>query len=371
MAVLLCKKLVASELILFRSLFLIRDQLGLSMNTKQKAISPPAELLLNIYGNLPDTWSGRVDLRIYGPGMRGPLPFPDRSLKKQDKNWRIEGDIDDTPYGSPYIQLRADDYAVMLFHGEGVPKAIDIFLLSASDQNDVGLLDAVRSVHQKSRNIGRSRTAFAGCLCEPADIVAAADIARIPDQHPLLSMLVWADDVTIEENAAQGSAIAIEIRRRAGRTPLTPEKFQELISLREKIGRQGEELVYKYLASTVGLPNFHWVSRQYPDMPYDFEVRSSVGEFRVEVKSTMGSFRNQMRFSVNELECAREPKIGYLIMRVYNLNASPLLRATPAINNDAIDILNNLRAPSFVTIGDLWIDPERFPFQDDVYLAGL
>lgn len=369
MRTLIIKKLVATDLILFKSLFQIRVQLGLSVNTKQKAISPPAELVRQIFPEIQDGWRTRIDLTVFGPGPGNRHRFEDRSFSRQDKNWRIEGDIDDLPIGSPYVQMRPDDYAVIVFKGERLPTEADIYLLSHADPGDQGLLRAAIETHHRLSHRSRSRTSTAGCLATPGDILAVLDPYHVPEGHPLLLMLVAQEDGPLAEEIAAGQTAVVEIRRRAGRRPLSPEEFRRALERKEQIGRQGELIVHRWLEAGHGrrIAGHRWVSRDFPGMPYDFEVHELSGlTRRLEVKSTSGAFDTAFRMSRQELDAAADTT-PYSIVRLFGIGSpAPVLRLAENANLSARRLRGQLTLPPLTSLGDLWIEPRAFDFGDEL-----
>lgn len=368
MSRLLIKKLAATELILFKSLFDIRTELGISINTKQKAISPPVELFSQIYPNISDDWKGRIDLRVFGPGPDIFHFFPNRSLARQDKNWRIEGDINDLIIGSPYIRMRPGDYAILDFHGEDRPETVDIYLLSAADTGDQALLSAVIAAHRHLANRKRSRTSKAACIASAGDILALLNPYEVPDGHVLLKKLVGAQADTIEEEVAEGQERSAEIRRRSGWQPLDPDKFRLALQRRELIGRQGEILVNRWLEAGHGryVSGHRWVSNDFPGMPYDFEVYDLGGNAtRLEVKSTSGAFDSPFRMSRQELHAGTE-QFPYSIARVFEISTpAPGLRIAHKINRPMKSIVKGIILPDRTALGEIWIQPAIFNFVDE------
>lgn len=366
MASFLIKRLASSEIILFLSLYDIRHtHLGLSKKTKQKAISPPGDLFKVIFPNLNDDWRGRLDVEFYGPGLRGLQPFPNRSLRRQHKNWRIEGDCDDRPLGSPYVMMREGDYAVMEFTGDNAPESVRIYLLSAHVPEDGEMLRAVRAVHL-------AKGGKAGCIASTDEILAKICAEEVPNGHPLLVYLAGLEAPALEQDAAIGNRMAVAALQRAGRR-MTRIDFNQARQRREWIGRQGEEMVNRYLRSLLGThyARVEWTSDVDPGSPYDFDVEMTDGSrLRIEVKSTSGGGSLDFCISMGEIAAAVDGGVPYCVVRVYGVDGTAP-RMKMAQNADIVlgRVRNNVRCPAGVSIDHLWIEPRLFRFEQEIDLS--
>ena len=94
----------------------------------------------------------------------------------------------------------------------------------------------------------------------------------------------------------------------------------------ERVGRWGEEYVYKYLVFMKCLPNGQsfqavtWVNEKIETgKPYDIEVKIEPDSvLYIEVKSTKSARKEFMEFSWNELQFADKEKQNYHLYRVYS-----------------------------------------------------
>lgn len=360
------KKLVASELILFKSLYQVRvPVLGLSPNTQQKAISPPSELLRERFPSLPVGWKGRVDLRVFGPGA-GDRTFRGQSLTKQAKNWRIEKDIEDPDFGSPYSVLRPGDYGVMEFHGAAEPVAIDLYLVSAAVPGDTAVLEAIHALHRVKAPRKPGFDADAG------ELVAAIDPGAVPPGNPLVDMLAGRERETLGEAAAGGDRRAEEHLARVG-VHLDATAFNRFLEARARTGRAGEELVDRHLAELrrLGLiDSYRWVSDGRPGSPHDFEVTVAGALRRWEVKSTRGDFGAPFVMSREEIDSGAAPTLPYDIVRVSGvLGPHPEIRIARDANGTLDAIRRAVRCPAFVDWKGLSLMPRNFTFGEAETLA--
>ena len=94
----------------------------------------------------------------------------------------------------------------------------------------------------------------------------------------------------------------------------------------ERVGRWGEEYVYKFLTASTHLPggqkilSVTWINEDTETgKPYDLEVQIEPQNLLyIEVKSTKSSEKEFMHFSWNELQLADKEKQNYHLYRVYN-----------------------------------------------------
>ena len=94
----------------------------------------------------------------------------------------------------------------------------------------------------------------------------------------------------------------------------------------ERIGRWGEEYVYKFLTAASQLPSGQrilsvtWINEtSETGEPYDIEVQiEPQAVLYIEVKSTISAEKEFMQFSWNELQFADKEKQNYHLYRVYS-----------------------------------------------------
>ena len=372
MSLLFVKRLVGSELILFKSLFERRTELGLSESTQQKAISPTTELMRQRFPKLPRNWSGRIDLNVFGPGMRGREPFEDRQLSRQGKsdNWRIEGDCDDRPLGSPYAVMEVGDFAVMEFHGERKPTAVDMFLVSRKVAADRRLF---RALERLRRDLATGRKAGYGIL--PEELLAELEPEGVAADHPLVRRLVDDAGDRLEKAAAGGDPRAQGHLAKAGRR-MTKEEFDALRTSWEENGRKGEELVDGWLASQKKagtIRDYDWVSEREPGSPFDFTVLPARGnERRLEVKSTSGPFGGDFGLSSRELAVGAEAETPYDLARVYGVDSdAPAVRVAKGVNARFAELSADVRMPEGMRSASFYVSPRLLKFGKEEDLASF
>ena len=101
----------------------------------------------------------------------------------------------------------------------------------------------------------------------------------------------------------------------------------------ERVGRWGEEYVYKYLNTVKHLPNglpfesVTWINETTETgKPYDIEVNIDAETvLYIEVKSTKSSQKELMEFSWNELQFANGEKQNYHLYRVYSAGTAEVM----------------------------------------------
>ena len=115
--------------------------------------------------------------------------------------------------------------------------------------------------------------------------------------------------------------------------PVSQESAEDLLNRsflescdQERVGRWGEEYVYKYLTAASHLPSGQliksvtWINEaKETGKPYDLEVEIEPQVvLYIEVKSTKSSEKEFMEFSWNELQFADQEKQSYHLYRVYS-----------------------------------------------------
>lgn len=128
-----------------------------------------------------------------------------------------------------------------------------------------------------------------------------------------------------------------------GRRP-RPFDLEKANNLFKQTGRQGEELIAKYLdllLTKKQIFNYSWFnSITESGLPYDFTIQmNSQNIIYVDVKSTLYKFEQPLIFSNQELEFITQTP-NYNIFRVYNLmdEATPTLRICENSNDFASTI---------------------------------
>lgn len=372
MPILFVKRLVASELILFKSLFDRRTELGLKKTTKQKAICPTTELMSRRYPHLRPNWEGRIDLNVFGPGMRGRETFKERLLSRQGQadNWRIEHDVDDRPLGSPYAVMEVGDFAVMEFHGDRKPTAVDMFLVSRKVDVDSSLFDALEGLRV---SIATGKKAGYGIL--PEELLAELASEDVVSDHPLVRRLVDDAGERLERAAAGGDPRAQGHLAKAGRR-MSKEEFEALKDSWEENGRAGEELIDRWLAARKkagDIRDYCWVSKQEPGSPFDFTWLPKKGkERRLEVKSTSGPFGGDFCLSSRELAVGASEDAPYDVARVFGIDSDgPAMRIAKDVNGTFKTLSAGVRMPEGMRTASFFVSPRVLRFGKEEPLAAF
>ncbi len=359
------KRLTASDLTLFKWHYQNRPA------GKQKAFNLDARVLVSaLYPALGEPSSipiprYQIDLYLQGPGLHA-IDNLQRKILKQQKNWRLNGELIDNPVDAPdrYNTLQPGDYALLEFSGERVPEACSITLIAAADQADAIL-------HQEL-----SRRYAVGSMWSMREEDVSAVLKAAPPQlgHPLSE---WFESAALED-VVLGGAIGIDAvnRRRAGRG-VTPVEFMRSKQAAEQTGVSGEEFLNQYFQQLLDLGQIHsfeWTSSLNAISPYDFRVEiSSQSQARVvDAKSTRGDFSNPIHMSYGEILRAVHGPEPYDIFRIYFLNentARMRLAKNIGIHLRAIlGVVDSL--PGGVTLDSISIRPDLLPFEGDEIILG-
>ncbi len=121
------------------------------------------------------------------------------------------------------------------------------------------------------------------------------------------------------------------------------EKAQKLF---QKIGKEGEELVNKFLERKKvanAIKDFNWVNKNGESgFPYDFEIQTNDGNLIYsDAKSTSYRFEQKIIFSSQELKFIHQNP-NYHIHRVFNLSEQPQLKICNNIETISHNFIKNL-----------------------------
>jgi len=359
------KRLTASDLTLFKWHFQ-NQRAG-----NQKAFNLDASVLVGqLYPQLGEPAlvpqpRYPLDLYLYGPGL-APVNNLQRKILKQEKNWRLNGELIDNPVEAAglYNDLAPGDFALFEFSGEVTPTTAAILLISVAVAADAG-------IHaQLSRRFptGSMWTLEEGLVQEV--LTAAAP----PAGHPLYD---WTETSLLEDAVLGGAAGAKAINARRGRRGVSPEDFMRSRRSAEATGVIGEELLNAWLKAELQsgrVQAFEWTASINAVAPYDFCVTEVGGNStrRVDAKSTVGGFSNPLHLSLAELTIAVQEPEPYDICRLYEVtdtgakmriarNIGPLLR-------DTLDMLTAL--PEGISADSVSIRPELLGFDAVVVELG-
>lgn len=356
------KKLTHSDLTLFKCYYSSQGD----RPSKQKALNLNSNVLVDaLYPELRNAAGEKlkVTLHIYGPGLEEVHTLERKILKSRgSKNWRLNGEFIYSPEDRPerYDRLCPGDIALMGFDGEPIPKTVYIDFISQQDEDDKNLYDALNAILRSPM-----QTVTSGFLRE---LIAEADP---PAYHPAKRFAL--DDELIA--AAEGDPeAALHVYRHTGKQ-MSSEELSLSRQKADDIGRQGEDLVFRYLDDlrTQGaILDFEWVSSENAIAPYDFQVTGADGSLRrLDVKSTTGDFSVKLHISRAELITMAESAESYDLYRVYALDdASGKLRIARDMKPFASEVLRGLRAlPAGVEVDSISCRPDLLPFSDPVGLS--
>ncbi|MCL2591638.1 MAG: DUF3883 domain-containing protein [Betaproteobacteria bacterium] len=359
------KRLTASDLTLFKWHFQTRN-VG-----NQKAFNLDARVLVGrLYpqlGEPPLVPQPRypLDLYLYGPGL-APANNLQRKILKQEKNWRLNGELIDNPIGAPdlYNILAPGDFVLFEFSGDMTPTTANVVLVSAAVPVDT-------EVHAELARRFPNGSMWA---LEDGLVQEVLETVRPTAGHPLYD---WAETSLLEDAALGGAVGTNAINARRGSRGISPEDFMRLRRRAEAIGVAGEELLNAWLEKerlAGRIQAFEWSASINAVAPYDFRVTEASGDVRViDAKSTVGGFGNPLHLSLSELSVAVHGPEPYDICRLYEVtevgakiriarNIGPALRGVLA----ALDAL-----PDGVTADSVSIEPTVLEFLPEATVVHL
>lgn len=354
------KRLTTSDLTLFKSHFRNHP------SSKQKAFNLDSRVMTGkLFPRLRELapippHRHTVDLRMYGPGG-APAYSLARKILKQQKNWRLNGELIDDPDGRPglYDALNEGDYAILEFEGDDAPSGVKIVLVAKDVPADA-------RIHAELYDRFPVGSMWAISVDTIQEVVAAASPAA---GHPLND---WVDGDTIEDAVLGGAEGAAAISKRRGARGMSPEDFIRALRRAEVTGLVGEELLNAWLderQSIAEIDSFEWVSSSNAISPYDFLVSPKAGQIRlIDAKSSSGAFGNPIHLSFRELQTAVEGKDPYDIYRLYEVSeAGGKMRIAADVRQSLEPVLAALRIlPHGVSVDSISIRPENLVFSGEV-----
>lgn len=353
------KRLTASDLTLFKWHFQNRPA------GKQKAFNLDARILVDaLYPALGEPSSipiprYPVDLYLLGPGVR-PADNLQRKILKQQKNWRLNGELIDNPVETPerYNILQPGDYALLEFSGDRVPNACSVTLIAAEEPADTAL----------HTELSRRYPDGSMWLMEERLVSEVLQIAQPLPEHPLYG---WFESAALEDAALGGTTGVNAINRRRNGRGMTPAEFVRSKQAAEQNGIAGEEFLNDYferLLDTGEVAAVEWTSSLNAISPFDFRITTLLGERRVvDAKSTSGDFGNVIHLSYGEMYRAVNGPEPYDIYRLYALNENAAkLRIARDVRAALRPILHAIgELPDGVTVDSISIRPECLPFHEE------
>ncbi|NMW22850.1 hypothetical protein HFP05_00055 [Rhodanobacter denitrificans] len=358
------KRLTASDLTLFKWHFQSHPA------GKQKAFNLDASVLVDeLYPQLGEPAlipqpRYPLDLYLCGPGL-APVNNLQRKILKQQKNWRLNGELIDNPVESPelYNVLAPGDFALFEFSGDVTPTTAKVVLVARALPEDAGLhAELVRHFAEGSM-----------WVLEDELVQEVLSTASPPDGHPLYD---WADTSLLEDAALGGAAGAETINARRGNRGVSPEDFMRSRRNAEATGVAGEELLNAWLDKELRegrIKAFEWTASINAVAPYDFKVMNAADQIRViDAKSTVGGFGNPVHLSLMELMVAVHGSIPYDICRLYAVTEDGgKMRVARDVGSSLHHILATLTAlPEGISIDSISVRPEILNFLPEVIELG-
>ena len=350
------KKLKASDLSFFSA------YLEENPTAKQKAFNLSAEVIeAQLYPDLSSVIAGMPDQRspvgltFVGPGKAPPY-FQMRKVLKQQKNWRLNGEVVKAPEDDPtrFDDLRPGDIAIMEFSGAGAPNDVKVLLLSAGNAEDAKLHAVLDEAFSQAM-----------AVVSEEQIERVIQTAGPAADHPIRD---WLDRNVLEE-IGRGSAEAVQqLAQRRKSRGLTRGELQRAKSSAEAVGRLGEELLDYHLSNEHGThahATHVWVAEANAISPYDFDLTLHDGsKLQVDAKSTAGPFSNPIHLSLAEVQHALASGVPYSIYRLYEVTDTD---AKVRVAHDIAAQLKPLQAallalPVGVKIDSLSFNPDYFVF---------
>jgi hypothetical protein len=355
------KRLTSSDLTLFRWHF--REHPA----GKQKAFNLDSKVLVaDLYPQLGEPAMVPVprfplDLYLIGPGL-APAQNLQRKILKQQKNWRLNGELIDGPEEDPdrYSVLRPGDFAIFEFFGNGVPSTAKVVLIAEGVEEDLAM----------HKELSQRYPEGSMWALDEAGLATIVEAAQPPSGHPLHD---WSGTDVIEDAVLGGAAGVAGITRRRGGRGMSPEEFVRSRVAAEQTGVLGEELLNQYFEQQLldgQLELYEWSSSINAVSPFDFCLNKPAGERRlVDAKSTSGDFKNVLHLSCAELLRAVAGPEPYDIYRLYEVtDTSAKLRIAEDVGGVLAGLLEVVSSlPKGVAVDSFSINPALLPFDGTVH----
>ena len=359
------KRLSASDLTLFEYHF--RRTSG----TKQKAFNLDSFVLVKeFYPSLPDVSDSApipIDLSLFGPGT-AQLHNLQRKILKQQKNWRLDGEMIYGPPDDPnrYGTVAPGDFAILVFSNGVVPKATSCYLISQGSQDDREIHAVILDTWGASFSTHRAMVSVS-----PSTLSEALTTITLPLNHPLNDIL---DSDALEDASRDGFEGTQKLFRRQNFRKISREELLKGKSNAEAVGYRGETLVSYYLEELKAngeISDYEWVSDTNAIAPHDFTVQMSDangGTRYVDVKSTSGRFENAIHISAAELIDMSKRGDTYDIFRMSHVfEERAELRIARSVGRIADEILAAISAlPDGVSVDSVSIKASQLRFESPI-----
>lgn len=331
------KLLTASDLSLFKVHLRLSKQKAINLNSNV-FVDQFYPALQSVYDAIP------VELSILGPAGKPAHALTRKVLRSPgSKNWRLDGefihDIEEDP--DRFCDLRAGDYAVLVFAGDERPKAVQLLLVSQI--HDTELHDFLKMTWPLKRGQGSMK---ALSLNDVVSIRGATLISDLVGDDAIQSA-----HLGLQENVEEAS---VKKWRRISHADVK----RRLLDATDT-GRLGEELFNMWLR--VENIEAEWVSDEFAYAPLDFIVQApwvaNWDECPVDVKSTRVPNNCRFHLSRNELiYAAANP--AYVVARWSGLSSkNALLGLYAGVSDFAANILTVLeQLPEGVKVDSVEVD---------------
>ena len=355
------KRFRASDLSMFKAYLAKHGQ------TKQKGFNLDKKVMEGVF--YPSLWddletldrrAAHVDLLLFGPGPGSPESLA-RKVKRDAKNFRLNGEAIDSPIGDPtrYDDIKPGDFAIMEFTGAPLPTALKVVLVSANEQADASLHAAFEAFFPDRPRVSLK-------ALDEEDIRKLIKTGRVASSHPIAD---WVDSDLLEE-VANGDALATErLNAKRGGRGVNPVDFKRAKQAAERVGQLGEELLDQYFETgkCVGLLTHSWASAINAVSPFDFQLEMTTGVRHVDAKSTAGPFGNPIYLSAAEIRHAIGSGVPYDIFRLYEVkDESALFKVARDIGPQLLTVLEAIdRFPVRTKVDSISFDPSFFSFEPD------
>jgi hypothetical protein len=283
-----------------------------------------------------------------------------RKILKQEKNWRLDGELVHNPDDQPqrFDELSPDDIAVFEFNEGIYPTTLRAVFAASSVAADTTLHTAL------NRFLGlRSMSALTA-----RDLEQITRLAGVPQSHPIYG-LALSDDL---ENVVSGDPQAIEtLLSTPNRPKWSAEDLRRANERASRTGSMGEQLVNDYLQKLKDegtIIAFEWVSSKDAISPYDFWITyDGTAKIFLDVKSTSSVFERPFHVSTPELRQMVRGAERYDIYRVVlTTEESGKLRIATDVASFAQGILATLSAlPDGVIADGVTISPSSLAFDPE------
>ncbi|MBL8516110.1 MAG: DUF3883 domain-containing protein [Betaproteobacteria bacterium] len=353
------KRLKSSDLSFFHTYFKTNP------GSKQKGFNLDRQLIENelfpslseAVNSLPDR-RALVTVTFFGPGSAGPHQLA-RKILKQEKNWRLNGELVYTPEDFPgrYDKLAPNDFAIMEFSGSSAPSSVKVVLISVASEQDSSLHAALE----------RRYPTGSMALIGDGDLQQLTVEADPLPSHPIWD---WLDQALIEDvGRGSGDAISQLNTRRPGRG-LSMAELQSSKATAERIGLLGEELLDYFLEqrNLSGASSHQWASQVNAISPFDFLLEVDGQQRYADAKSTAGPFGSPVHLSIAELRFAAQPGTIYDLYRLYEVrDGYAKCRVAKDVGAKIVGLLSTLGGlPLGVKVDSLSFAPQFFDFDEQV-----